>query len=290
MDRWRAKGKKVMVSFGGASMGGSWAGAVDHCWDFCFGKEEQISTALVNIVQEHNLDGVDLDYEVSLTWMLLNELAFSYLSLILMVLVLPQYCYDIGNTQSGRCQQRETSLYSDAAAQNFLSSMTSLLRQKLDALGGGYELTHAPMDSDLGADSPYYQLLKEQYYNLSFLMPQFCKSSMIGHAMLAFIFHFIFNRPPLTAYIDPPISADNGYTRPALDGFAGTGAGSQSVASIYTNLATDMFPNEPNKVVFGFCISDCGATDSNADASQAVQVMSELKAYNNEQFKCNGGA
>lgn len=51
-----------------------------------------------------------------------------------------------------------------------------------------------------------------------------------------------------------------------------------------------MFLDKPNKVVFGFCISDCGATGSNANANQAVQVMSEIKAYNNEQFKCNGGA
>lgn len=59
--------------------------------------------------------------------------------------------------------------------------MTSLLRQKLDALVAGYELTHAPMDSDLSTDSPYYQLLKEQHYNLSFLMPQFCKPGQDHH-------------------------------------------------------------------------------------------------------------
>ena len=47
-------------------MGGSWFGDTNHCWDYCFGKEEQLSTAIVNIVREQSLDGVDLDYEVSL--------------------------------------------------------------------------------------------------------------------------------------------------------------------------------------------------------------------------------
>ena len=66
VNGWRAKGKKVILSFGGASMGGSWFGDKNHCWDYCFGKEEQLSTTLVNIVREQNLDGADLDYEVSL--------------------------------------------------------------------------------------------------------------------------------------------------------------------------------------------------------------------------------
>ena len=51
--------------------------------------------------------------------------------------------------------------------------LTSKLRQKLDALGSGYELTHAPMDADLVPSSVYYQILKDQHMNLNFLMPQF---------------------------------------------------------------------------------------------------------------------
>lgn len=50
--------------------------------------------------------------------------------------------------------------------------MTSELRSRLDALGPGYELTHAPMDSDLSPTSTYYQILQEQNANLNFLMPQ----------------------------------------------------------------------------------------------------------------------
>lgn len=45
-----------------------------------------------------------------------------------------------------------------------------------------------------------------------------------------------------------------------------------------------------NQVVFGFCISDCSASDSNANAAQAVTVLQELKSYNNNEFQCNGGA
>jgi hypothetical protein len=40
VDQWRAAGKKVILSFGGATMGGSWAGDQNNCWDYCFGKEE----------------------------------------------------------------------------------------------------------------------------------------------------------------------------------------------------------------------------------------------------------
>jgi len=32
IDRWRAAGKKVIMSFGGAGMGGSWSGDPNNCW------------------------------------------------------------------------------------------------------------------------------------------------------------------------------------------------------------------------------------------------------------------
>mmetsp|Transcript_21373 Transcript_21373/g.43482 ORF Transcript_21373/g.43482 Transcript_21373/m.43482 type:complete len:523 (+) Transcript_21373:702-2270(+) len=112
------------------------------------------------------------------------------------------------------------------------------------------------MDSELTITSPYYQLLKAQRDNLDFLMPQFY----------------------------------NGITRPVIDGFANAGTGSVSTASVYTDLANDLFDFEPEKVVFGFCISDCSASNSNANAAQAVTVLQELKSYNNNEFQCNGGA
>ena len=190
----------------------------------------------MNIVQNQNFDGIDIDYE---------------------------YCYDVNGLQSGRCAQR-SSLYTDEKAQNFLDSLTSKLRMKLDALQvtngysrGRYEITHAPMDIDISRpDSKYYQILKNRRNDLDFLMPQFY----------------------------------NGVTRPGVDGVTGTGAGSMSAVDLFGNLANDMFNEEPNKVIFGFCISDCSGTGSNVDGGTAVQVLSDLKSHNGGEFHCNGGA
>eukprot|EP00985_Skeletonema_marinoi_P033290 scaffold40952_cov577-Skeletonema_marinoi.AAC.1 len=82
----------------------------------------------------------------------------------------------------------------------------------------------------------------------------------------------------------------NGYTRAGLDGFDGTGSGSIKASTIYSSLANEMFDNEPNKVVFGHCISDCSGTGSNVNANQAVQIQQEIKDFNNGEFACNGGA
>jgi len=233
VQQWQAAGKKVILSFGGAGMGGSWSGDSNNCWDYCFGREEQVASQLVQIVKDHNFDGVDIDYE---------------------------YCYDKANgAHPGGCGQ-VTPAYSDSAAQNFLSGVTSQLRQKLDALSTTtsktYELSHVPMDSDLVPASKYYQLLKAQHWNLDFVMPQFY----------------------------------NSITRPAIDGFNGSGAGQVSASSVYTNIANDLFPGQPDKVVFGFCISDCSGTGSNANGFQAANVMEGIKTYNNGEFACNGGA
>ncbi len=70
------------------------------------------------------------------------------------------------------------------------------------------------MDSDLTISSPYYQLLKAQRDNLDFLMPKF----------------------------------DNGTSKPIIDGFDSAGVGAISAASVYTNLANDLFNFEPGKV------------------------------------------
>merc|ERR1711933_178542 len=63
VDSWRAAGKKVILSFGGAGMGGSWAGDVNDCWDYCYGKEESVINQLTAIVENQNFDGVDIDFE-----------------------------------------------------------------------------------------------------------------------------------------------------------------------------------------------------------------------------------
>jgi hypothetical protein len=43
-------GKKVILSFGGAGMGGSWPGDVNDCWDYCYGREGQVVARVVEIV------------------------------------------------------------------------------------------------------------------------------------------------------------------------------------------------------------------------------------------------
>ena len=206
-----------------------------YSWDFCFGREDKLSTALVNIVDRQNFDGIDIDYE---------------------------YCYDIRGGQHFGCTQ-VTAKYSDAKAQKFLNTLTSKLRTKLDALQvsdgynrGRYELTHAPLDSDLTPDSMYFQILRDRRADLDFLMPQFY----------------------------------NGYTRPAVDGIDGTGVGALSAADMFKGLANDLFDSEPHKVVFGHCISDCSGTGSNVNSAQAVQITADLKTHNNGEFACNGGA
>eukprot|EP00754_Rhynchopus_humris_P008880 Rhum_TRINITY_DN13862_c0_g1::Rhum_TRINITY_DN13862_c0_g1_i1::g.65126::m.65126 len=45
IDKWRAAGKKVLLTFGGAGMGGSWDG-VNRCWEHCFGKEDSVVSQL----------------------------------------------------------------------------------------------------------------------------------------------------------------------------------------------------------------------------------------------------
>ncbi|KAL7464842.1 hypothetical protein ACHAXS_005171, partial [Conticribra weissflogii] len=231
IDSWRLSGKRVMLSFGGAGMGGSWPGDETNCWDYCFGKEEYLANQLVDIVSAQNLDGVDVNYE---------------------------YCYDVENKQIDLClEQRRLGLYSDAKAQTFLNTLTSKLRVKLNLLqesnGHAYELTHTVRDSDLEFDSEYYRILKERRDDLDFITSMFF----------------------------------NGITNPVQDGVAGIADGKVSAITIYENLITDLFSNEAKKVVFGFCIDECGAwSATNIDAKYILQ---DLKGFD-DRFACNGGA
>jgi chitinase len=56
----QAAGKKVILSFGGAGMGGSWARGGNDCWEYCFGREIKVVNRLTQIVRDMGLDGVDI--------------------------------------------------------------------------------------------------------------------------------------------------------------------------------------------------------------------------------------
>ena len=42
---------------------GSWAGDVNDCWEYCYGKQQHVIDQLDAIVRAQNFDGVDIDYE-----------------------------------------------------------------------------------------------------------------------------------------------------------------------------------------------------------------------------------
>merc|ERR1719491_342522 len=56
--------------------------------------------------------------------------------------------------------------------------------------------------------------------------------------------------------------------------------------SHYTTIVDTIFGGDPNRMVFGFCISDCTGTGSNANGSQASTIMTDLA----QTYPCNGGA
>lgn len=64
-----AAGVEVLLSFGGAGMGGLWEGTcgqMTKCWDHCLDKTQGLADALVSLVADNDLDGIDLDYEYCL--------------------------------------------------------------------------------------------------------------------------------------------------------------------------------------------------------------------------------
>ena len=136
IQEWKDAGKTVLVSFGGAGMGGSWAGDVNDCWDYCYGREQQVANRLVQIVNELGVDGVDIDYE---------------------------YFYEDNQNFSGFSKGQE--------AQFFLEDVTRRLRQDLPV--GSNVLTHSPMDADMVPGTAYYNVLKNQASDLNFLKPQY---------------------------------------------------------------------------------------------------------------------
>jgi len=151
VDAWREQGKKVVLGFGGSGMGVSTSQDQNNCWDYCFGKEEELAINLTKIVRNQNFDGIEIDYA---------------------------YCYDTNKTQYGRCVRR-SHLYSDEKAQIFLSRLTSELRSKLDAIPGRptrqrYELSHKAFDVDLiGEESPFFKILQEHSADIDYVLGRF---------------------------------------------------------------------------------------------------------------------
>ena len=61
VQQWQAAGKKVILSFGGAGMGGSWASDNNDCWEYCYGREAQVTNRLVEIVKHCRDEEKDMD-------------------------------------------------------------------------------------------------------------------------------------------------------------------------------------------------------------------------------------
>jgi len=204
IKKWKGMGKKIILSFGGAGMGGSWNGDKNDCWDYCFGRETQVVNQLTSIVNNMGLDGVDIDYE---------------------------YFYE--NNQNG------SPFNKGPQAQKFLNDVTIGLRNSMPA---GSELTHAPMEPDMVPGKAYYNVLRGVASSLDFLMPQY------------------------------------------YNGFVESSTNFPGALSHFTTITNEMFDGDASKVVFGFCINDCGTF--NLDGYQSADVMEKLS----QTYSCNGGA
>ena len=143
IERWQAMGKKVILSFGGAGMGGSWEGDNNNCWDYCFGNEDYVVERLTDLVTEMGLDGIDIDYE---------------------------YFYEDG--------QNGSDFNKGAEAQKFLKDVSLGLRDAMP----NTELTHAPMDPDVVPGTGYFNVLEEIADSLDFLMPQYYNGNVHSHS------------------------------------------------------------------------------------------------------------
>jgi hypothetical protein len=199
IKQWREAGTKVLISFGGAGMGGSWAGDINDCWETCFDRASSVVSQLVAIVADQGYDGVDIDYEY---------------------------------------------FHSDASDQ-FLKDVTTGLRRELPA---GKIISHAPMDGDIASGKRYFNVLKEVASSVDYLMPQY------------------YNGPYNLA----------GLSRSAVDG---------AIAHM-DDLVSDVFDGDASRVLFGFCISKCGGTNSNVNSAEAASLLRDVA----EQIPAYGGA
>jgi len=144
LSQWKAAGKKVILSFGGANMGGSWLAPGNGCWEYCYGRESQVVQQLTSHVTNLGLDGVDIDYE---------------------------YFYENNQRGSGFAKGTE--------AQNFIRGITQGLRASLPAAS---VITHAPMDADVVPGTAYYALMQELApSDIDYLLPQYYNGITKAH-------------------------------------------------------------------------------------------------------------
>lgn len=128
-----AQGKEVLLSFGGAGMGGVWEGQCGEmvkCWDACLGRAEQVADQLAELVQAHDLDGIDIDYEYCL-----HSAAHR----------------DFVESLTVGLRDRFDALFP----------------------GIEKWITHAPMDREVDVGEPYYEILERTAAVLDFVMPQY---------------------------------------------------------------------------------------------------------------------
>jgi chitinase len=187
-------GIEVLVSFGGAGMGGIWEGTcgqMTKCWDHCVDQVDSLAAQLTTIVADNDLDGVDIDYE---------------------------YCLN------------------DASYTGFVEGLTTELRASLDAqFPGDHKLvTHAPMDSELEAGDPYYEIVANVAGDLDFLMPQYYNGGL------------------------------SPFTR---DGLA-------SIQAHYAALVDGVFDGDASRVVFGYCIEPgCNPVATQPEATNVIETF-----------------
>lgn len=187
-------GIEVLVSFGGAGMGGIWEGTcgqMTKCWDHCIDQVDSLAAQLTGIVADNDLDGVDIDYE---------------------------YCLN------------------DASYTGFVEGLTTELRASLDAqFPDDHKLvTHAPMDSELEAGDPYYEIAANVAGDLDFLMPQYYNGGL------------------------------SPFTR---DGLA-------AIQEHYAALVDGVFGGDASRVVVGFCIEPgCNPVATQPEATNVIETF-----------------
>jgi len=68
LREWQQAGTKVLLSFGGAGMGGSWSSSPDDCWEYCYNVgAADVASQVAAIVEDQGFDGVDIDFEYHVT-------------------------------------------------------------------------------------------------------------------------------------------------------------------------------------------------------------------------------